>query len=88
MLSLLPAMLRIPMKELAPALPLRAEIQEALNGAPNPERILLDWIELYERGEWAACDAMAEEYGLSPEELARCYTEAVLWAETAADSAA
>jgi EAL and modified HD-GYP domain-containing signal transduction protein len=83
MLSLLPAMLRIPMETLTPALPLRNEIREALNGANNPERGSLHWIEFHERGDWAACDAAAEADGLDPEDLADCYAEAVMWAEAA-----
>ena len=41
LLSLLPAMLRMPMEELTPALPLREEIRRALEGEPNAERRLL-----------------------------------------------
>jgi EAL and modified HD-GYP domain-containing signal transduction protein len=88
MLSLLPAMMRIPMEQLAPALPLREEIREALQGRANPERILLQWLESHEYGDWEACDAAAHADGLDQEDLARCYAEAVMWAEAAADSAA
>ncbi len=41
MLSLLPAMLQLPMDELTPALPLREEIRRALQGEANSERVLL-----------------------------------------------
>jgi EAL and modified HD-GYP domain-containing signal transduction protein len=87
MMSLLPAMMRIPMEQLAPALPLREEIREALQGQANPERILLQWLESHEYGDWDACDATAQAEGLEPADLARCYAEAVVWAEAAADSA-
>ena len=73
MLSLLPAMMRLPMEELAPALPLREEIREALLGKANPERILLEWLESHEYADWEACDAIAQADGLGPEDLARCY---------------
>jgi EAL and modified HD-GYP domain-containing signal transduction protein len=88
MLSLLPAMMRIPMEQLAPALPLRDEIREALQGRANPERILLQWLESHEYGDWAACDATAQAECLNQADLARCYAEAVVWAEAVADSAA
>jgi len=88
MMSLLPAMMRLPMEELAPALPLREEIREALLGKANPERILLEWLENHEYADWAACDATAQADGLGPEDLARCYALALLWAEAAVDSAA
>lgn len=87
MFSLLPAMLRVPMEELVPVLPLREEIREALNGALNHERTLLRWIESYEYGDWAACDAAVQSTRLDPVQLFQCYTEAVDWAENALKSA-
>jgi EAL and modified HD-GYP domain-containing signal transduction protein len=86
LLSLLPAMLRVPMEELAPTLPLRDEIRRALQGTANPERALLQWLESYERGDWAGCDAAVEPDRLDQEDLAACYAEAVLWAEAALES--
>jgi c-di-GMP-related signal transduction protein len=83
MLSLLPAMLLLPMAELIPALPLRKEIGQALNGAPNQERGLLAWIELYESGNWEACDRAAEANGLNEEELLRFYGQALMWTDDA-----
>jgi len=88
MLSLLPAMMRIPMEQLAPALPLREEIREALQGQANPERILLRWLESHEYGDWDACDAVARANRLDRKELAQCYSQALVWAEAVADSAA
>ena len=44
MLSLLPAMLQMPIQELTPALALRKEIRRALEGEPNSERVLLHWL--------------------------------------------
>ena len=83
MLSLLPAMLRLPMGELTPALPLRMEIRRALEGIANPERLLLRWLELHEYGDWAGCDEVAQVNGLNEAELVNCYTQAVEWAEEA-----
>jgi len=87
LLSLLPAMLRLPMEQLTPMLPLRDEVREALNGVANPERMLLDWLEFEEKGDWAACDAVIQEYGLNEAEMVKCYEEAVIWAEAALHSA-
>ncbi len=83
MLSLLPAMLRMPMAELTPALPLRTEIRQALECAPNAERSLLGWLEFHEHGDWAACQLEAEAKGLNEEQLLKTYAEAVVWAEDA-----
>jgi EAL and modified HD-GYP domain-containing signal transduction protein len=82
LLSLLPAMLRMPMQELAPSLPLRNEIRRALLGEKIPERCLLCWLEAHERGNWDMCDLIADRRDLTQEDLFRCYEEALEWAET------
>jgi len=87
MLSLLPAMLRLPMEELTPALPLRLEIRRALEGMANPERLLLRWLEFHEYGDWAGCDEAAQANGLNEAQVVNCYTQAVEWAEDALRSA-
>ena len=80
MLSLVPAMLRLPMEELTPSLPLRAEICEALQGTLNPERALLTWFECHERGDWETCDTIVRANALRSEKVMRCYAEAAIWA--------
>lgn len=81
--SLLPAMLRIPMSELAPSLPLHDEIREALEGAANRERCLLEWFERHEHGEWQACDTLALTHRLRQKDLIQNYGDAMVWANTA-----
>jgi EAL and modified HD-GYP domain-containing signal transduction protein len=88
LLSLLPAMLGLPMEALTPSLPLRLGIREALEGTANPERALLAWLELHERGDWTACDAIAKASSLNVERLVRSYGEAVDWAKATLRSAA
>ena len=83
LLSLLPAMLRVPMHDLTPLLPLRDEIRQALEGNEVPERALLCWLEAHEQGNWAACDVVVEGQGLNPNDLLLCYGEALQWAEEA-----
>jgi len=83
MLSLLPAMLRLPMEDLTPALPLRHEIRLALLGAQVPEARLLLWLVNHEHGDWTACDNIAHEGNLPKDALAICYAEALVWAEAA-----
>jgi EAL and modified HD-GYP domain-containing signal transduction protein len=82
MMSLLPAMLRLPMEELVPKLPLREEICDALLGKAGTERSLLQWLESHEQGDWDACDATVHAYGMDREFLVACYTEALVWAES------
>jgi EAL and modified HD-GYP domain-containing signal transduction protein len=81
MLSLLPAMLHVPMKDLSPLLPLRDEIRQALEGKQVPERALLSWLEGHEHGDWAACDKIVETQGLNPRDLLLRFEEALQWAE-------
>jgi c-di-GMP phosphodiesterase len=83
LLSLLPAMLRMPIEQLAPQLPLREEICLALMGAPIPERRLLEWLIAHEHGDWAGCDAIAGQYGMNQAELIAVYEKALDWAEAA-----
>jgi EAL and modified HD-GYP domain-containing signal transduction protein len=86
LLSLLPAMLRTPMRELAPTLPLRDEIRRALLGEKIPQRSLLFWLEGHERGKWELCDLIAERRELRQEDLFQCYEEALGWAEAVLQS--
>jgi EAL and modified HD-GYP domain-containing signal transduction protein len=92
LLSLVPAMLCLPMEDLIPSLPLRDRVCEALQGDMNPERSLLSWMELHERGDWEACDAIVHanlpaEQRSTPEQLPKFYADAVVWAEAAVRSA-
>ncbi len=81
MLSLLPAMLGVPMEEIVPILPLRGQICEALAGTMNAERKLLAWLEFHEHGDWEACDRIVTAYRLDSKKLVQCYIEAASWAE-------
>jgi EAL and modified HD-GYP domain-containing signal transduction protein len=83
LLSMLPAMLCVPMDQLTPGLPLRDALRSALHGAANRERCLLRWLEFHERGDWAACDAVARIHALDQARLMQSYAEAVVWAEAA-----
>jgi c-di-GMP phosphodiesterase len=83
LLSLLPAMLRVPMKDLSPLLPLRDEIRRALEGEKLPERACSAGLRATNAGDWAACDMVVERQGLNPGDLLVCYEEALQWAEAA-----
>ena len=83
LLSLLPAMLRLPMEELTPTLPLRDEIRMALEGEKVPEGVLLAWLESHEHADWETCGSIARAGRLDEDKLLSCYAEAVVWAESA-----
>jgi c-di-GMP-related signal transduction protein len=76
-------MLQVPIGELTPALALRDEIRHALEGEPNSDRVLLQWLECHEQGDWAMSDAVVQANGLSQAKIVHCYSEAVEWAEQA-----
>lgn len=77
MLSLLPAMLQVPMQNILPNLPLRREICQALAGAPVRERLLLAWIEALEANDIAECEEIAAKRSLDKNKLAQLYLDAV-----------
>jgi c-di-GMP phosphodiesterase len=81
-LSLLPAMMNVPMENIVHALPLRNGVREALLGHNNTERTVLDLLICHEKGNWGTCDLLASTAGLNLEGLPQLYAEAVLWAET------
>jgi c-di-GMP-related signal transduction protein len=85
MLSLLSAMLRIPMDKLAPDLPLRAEIRQALVGAAVKERRLLAWIESREGNKDAESQAIAYTLGANQQRLMKIYVDALAWEGAASD---
>ena len=87
LLSLLPAMLKVPMEPIAEALPLREPIRKALEGEANAERGLLAWAEAAEAADWNACDALAAQIGLPPEDLQLIESQAMVWAEHVLHSA-
>ncbi len=82
MLSLLPAMLAIPMEELTPALPLRREIRAALQGTLNREGNMLEWLKGHEAGNWDGCEAIVRAMGVRQEDVNKSYADALLWAES------
>jgi EAL and modified HD-GYP domain-containing signal transduction protein len=88
LLSLLPAMLRLPMNVLTPMLPLREDIRAALQGTMNHERSLLQWLEHEEKGDWEECDEVVQAQGLNQQTLLAQYAEAVVWADATLRSAA
>jgi c-di-GMP-related signal transduction protein len=80
-LSLLPPMLQVSMETMVMALPLRAEIRQALLGESNPARRMLDWLIANEAAQWERCDEISLAAGLTDTDLPKQYAEAVLWAE-------
>jgi EAL and modified HD-GYP domain-containing signal transduction protein len=87
LVSLFPAMLGVSMEDLVQSLPLREEVRLALTGTANRERSLLHWLECHERGDWDGCDEIFQCNCFNPEQILKCYVDAVVWAEAALRSA-
>ena len=81
MVSLFPAMLRIPVEELVRMLPLRESARDALLGKCNPDGVLLDFLVRQETGDWKGCDALIRSNGLPFYEVLRLRTDAGVWAD-------
>lgn len=79
MLSLLPAMLHVPMEAIAPELPLRPEICAALLGESTRERCLLGWIELHEKNLFADSYDLSQKFGINDASLHQFYVDALMW---------
>jgi c-di-GMP-related signal transduction protein len=79
-LSLLDAMLEIPMETIVKSLPLRPEAKAALMGGKGRVAIPLSLIRSFESGAWASCSSTASELGIGEEKLTQLYMESVKWA--------
>lgn len=80
LLSLVDAMLEIPMESIANSLPLREEARAALLGAANPVALPLCLIRSFEAGAWGTCSGAAKDFAIDEETLVRLYVESVQWA--------
>ena len=82
-LSLIDAMLDQPMSTVVDELPLSDDLKGALQGEQGPLRPVLDFVECYERGDWATCDRLQETYGIDGPSVFGRYREAAAWATAA-----
>ena len=80
MLSLVDAVLRIPMETIVRSLPLRPNAKAALLGETNSASLPLCLIRSFEGGVWGRCSLAAQCLSVSEETLAGLYVESVRWA--------
>ena len=64
-------------------LPLGASLSDALLGADNNWRRLLDCVMAYERADWSAACELALRVGVRSEDLGPAHADAVRWANEA-----
>jgi len=83
--SLIDAILDDTMENLVDQLPLSEAVRQALT---RGDGVLGDYVTLlacYERGKWDHVSRTAAALGMQEREIARCYEEAVTWADTILD---
>ena len=79
LMSMLPAMLRVPVAPFVGELPLRQPVVEALLGSSVPEGKLLDWVDALERSQFGECYRIADIHKMDKNKLDRCYLDALTW---------
>lgn len=85
MLSLMDAILQVPMAQIVQSLPLDAEMKDALLGDGSTMSMALDFIRCYEAGDWDACEKIRRALGLSESHASVIYIESVRWSEKIMD---
>jgi EAL and modified HD-GYP domain-containing signal transduction protein len=81
MLSLIDAILKVPMSKIIDSLPLDDDMKAALTGNPSKLGVALDLIQCYQVAEWDACDLLQQKLGLDEQATAKLYMDAVHWAD-------
>jgi EAL and modified HD-GYP domain-containing signal transduction protein len=85
--SVLDAILRRPLDEILSELNLEEDLSNALLGQgprDHPVRRLLEFVTMYELGNWPLLSAAAEEAGVNLDGLSKGYIEALRWADAVA----
>jgi EAL and modified HD-GYP domain-containing signal transduction protein len=80
LLSLIDAMLEMPMDVVLERIPLDHETKAVLLGMPSQLRPVFRLILAHESGEWAAAESLSKEMNLNPEDAAGYYWQAQQWA--------
>ena len=80
LLSLIDAMLEMPMAEVLERVPLDKETKNVLSGKPSVLRPVYQLILAHESGEWEAAAQLVENLQLISEDVAGYYWQAQLWA--------
>jgi c-di-GMP-related signal transduction protein len=79
MLSLLDALLEMPMPSLLHSLPLDAQMKAALLGEPGLLRSALELVQSLESCDWARCESFRQSLDLTESAVATMYVDALGW---------
>jgi c-di-GMP-related signal transduction protein len=80
LLSVIDAMLNIPMEQLLRMIPLRPAAAAVLLGHPSSVELPLTLVRHYEHSEWELCAAFCRTLAISEAELTHLYLESLRWA--------
>jgi c-di-GMP-related signal transduction protein len=86
LLSLLDAMLELPMSEVLERVPLDHETKAVLLGEPSHLRPMFQLMLAHESGEWDAAKHLSANLHLEPDEVAGLYWQAQQWAREASSA--
>jgi c-di-GMP-related signal transduction protein len=86
LLSLIDAMLEMPMAEVLERVPLDHETKAVLMGQPSMLRPVFQLMLAHESGEWEAAGRLTESLQLNPDEVAGYYWQAQQWAREVSPS--
>jgi EAL and modified HD-GYP domain-containing signal transduction protein len=81
LLSLLDAMLNMPMAQVLADLPVNDEIRNALNGQPSRFRAVFEVVLHYETGTWEQLEKSAHAAGVNEAIIPEIYSNALAWAD-------
>src|SRR6266567_1611630 len=79
LLSMIDAILEVPMVRVLESIPLDHETKAVLLGATSQLRPLYDLMLARESGDWTATGTCARQLGLSESEVAEAYWQAMQW---------
>jgi c-di-GMP-related signal transduction protein len=79
-LSLLDALLEMPMDRILPSLPLHPCLNEALTGQPGTAGLVLELVRSLETCDWGRCETVGNSLGLAESTVAAAYLESLQWA--------
>lgn len=82
LLSLMDAILELPLSSITEQLAVPAEIRNALLDKPSHLRDCLDLVIAYESGDWAPCDRLGKQCRVPEVRLVEDYWSALQWTES------
>jgi EAL and modified HD-GYP domain-containing signal transduction protein len=80
LLSVVDAILEIPMEQVVKMLPLRPAVVAAFLGETNPVAAPLRLLQYYEQAQWESCSSLCRTLGVSETEITNLYLASLQWA--------